>query len=94
MMAAEDCLLLSELVYDVVVWVVDQHDTSMLANRLQFVQIVYLTDSDSLANHWAIYVLCQWRVSILKGVPQPPNGYLEPITSMHVNILYEVCPPL
>ena len=67
-MAAEDFLLLSEFVYDVVVWTVDRHDTSTLANRLQFAQIVHLTDSDSLANHLAIYILHQWRRSIPKGV--------------------------
>ena len=93
-MAAEDFLLLSEFVYDVVVQMVDWHDTSTLANRLQFSWIVHLTDSDSLANHLAIYILHQWRHSIPKGVLWPPDGYLEPITSMHVNILYEVCPPL
>ena len=62
--------------------------------RLQCVRIVQLTDSDSIANHLAICVLRRWRRSIPKGVFWPANGYLEPISSMNVDILYEVCPPI
>lgn len=62
--------------------------------RLQCVKIVHLTDSDSLANHLAICVLRRRRCSIPKSVLRPPDGYLEPISSTHVDILYEVCPPI
>lgn len=68
-MEAEDCLLPSELIYDLVVRAVDRHETT---------------------NHLAIYVLRRWRRSIPKGAFRPPDGYLEPISSMHVDILYEI----